>query len=341
MNQVKKRSDRERAVLKVLFSITQQLNEDAPLEKLLSEIAQAATSSTEAEAATVMVLDDEGKNLLCRATYGMPWESVREISFSPGDGVAGWVVKHGKSVRLGNAPEDERFKVVEEQENSIRSLLCVPLVVRRSVIGVLSVTSPQRELFDEDDEKILSFLAASIVKDIENARLYRLSVTDSLTRVFNRQFLSERMPAEIERKERYGGNLCLILLDADHFKKINDTYGHRAGDAVLQHLARFSKQAVREVDTVVRYGGEEFLLLLPQTTLQGAVQVAERLRLAVESHRFRVRDENIQLTISAGVAEHRRDEDIESFLARTDAALYDAKNSGRNRICAALTPGAP
>jgi diguanylate cyclase (GGDEF)-like protein len=335
---VKQQSDRERAVLKVLFKITQQLNEDAPLEQLLSEVAQAATSVTLGDAATVMVLDDPGESLLCRATFGMPWESVRDITFSTGDGVAGWVVQEGKLLRLDDAPADPRFKIVEGQENTIRSLLCVPLMVRRAVIGVLSVTSSKTGVFDEADEKVLSFLAASIVKDIENARLYRLSVTDSLTRVYNRQYLSERMPAEMDRKERYGGNLCLILLDADHFKDINDTYGHRAGDSVLQNLARFCKMAVREVDSVVRYGGEEFLLLLPQTTLQGAVQVAERLRTEVENHRFRIRDQSIQLTISAGVAEHRSTEDTESFLTRTDAALYDAKNSGRNRICVALDP---
>jgi diguanylate cyclase (GGDEF)-like protein len=336
---VKPQSDRERAVLKVLFKITQQLNEDAPLEQLLSDVAKEASRISGGEAATVMVLDDQGQYLLCRATYGMPWESVRDITFSPGDGVAGWVVQEGQPLRLDNAPEDERFKVIEDQKTVIQSLICLPLIVRRMVIGVLSVTSSKPAVFDEEDEQILAFLAASIVKDIENARLYRLAVTDNLTRVYNRQYLSERLPAELERKERYGGHLCIVLIDADHFKKINDSYGHRAGDTMLKNLARFCQRAVREVDSVIRYGGEEFLLLLPRTTLKGAIQVAERLRSEVETQRFHVHGHDINLTISAGVAQHEGDEDADAFLSRTDAALYDAKDEGRNRICVAVDPG--
>ena len=324
--------DRAREILNVLFGITQRMTEGASLEETLGELAEAAAKAVEAESASVLLLDEERMALLARATYGLPPEETRDLSFRLGEGIAGWVAREGVALRLGDAQKDPRFKRIEGQRTEIVSICSVPLVTREGVIGVMTVTAPEADHFDEEDERVLTFLASSVVKDVENARLYRLAVTDSLTRAFNRQYLSERLPKEVERHRRYGDRVSVVLFDVDHFKRVNDVHGHAAGDAVLKAIAELAAALCRETDALVRYGGEEFLLLLPGTTKDGARQMAERLRKRVAHHVVQTESGAITVTLSAGVAELQPKEEARELLARADAALYLAKGRGRNRV---------
>ncbi len=163
------------------------------------------------------------------------------------------------------------------------------------------------------------------------ARIERIAVRDELTAIYNRRFLIEVLEREVARTRR-GGGFAVCLLDIDRFKRINDTYGHPAGDAVLKRFVSIAAAELRAVDVFGRLGGEEFLVVLPDTDLEGAVNCAERIRLAVESGRFAELPAEERVTVTAGVARAGRDEAPSQVLARADRALYRGKQEGRNRV---------
>jgi len=166
------------------------------------------------------------------------------------------------------------------------------------------------------------------------ARIEELVNIDSLTGICNRRRLFEVLTQEKNRYSRAQGPFSVCIMDIDHFKEVNDTYGHQAGDEILRDIACEISQKLRNIDSFGRYGGEEFLMILPQTPMEGAVVKAERVRQQVESLRFPAVSQQLRVTISIGVAAYRNLENIDATLARADQRLYDAKNSGRNRVVA-------
>jgi two-component system cell cycle response regulator len=170
----------------------------------------------------------------------------------------------------------------------------------------------------------------------DNARLEALAHTDPLTHLLNRRALTIRLVAELERVRRYNSPLTMLMIDLDHFKTVNDTYGHLVGDDVLRGISTILQRSVRSVDMVARYGGEEFVIVLPETGEQGAVAFAERLRERVEQHKFEAaRVTPVKITVSIGVSSFPAPhvESAEDLFARADAALYRAKERGRNKVC--------
>jgi diguanylate cyclase (GGDEF)-like protein len=185
--------------------------------------------------------------------------------------------------------------------------------------------------------------ASKIARDISErkileAELQRQARVDYLTDVCNRRHFMEQAEQEFSRTARYGNNLSLLMIDIDSFKQINDSYGHKAGDIVLKKLAEISLRILREMDTIGRIGGEEFAILLRETQQEGAMEVAERLREAftVEQINLEGQKEPIHFTVSMGLATlNSNDESIDSLLNRADKALYEAKRTGRNKVCIA------
>jgi diguanylate cyclase (GGDEF)-like protein len=190
--------------------------------------------------------------------------------------------------------------------------------------------------YEENDLEFLVDLAKFAAIAVENSRLYLMATLDRMTRLYIHHYFQERLLEEIKRSERMDIPLSLIMSDIDHFKKFNDTYGHQQGDIVLKEVAQIFKRLVRSVDIPARYGGEEFAVILPDTTLEDAIEIATRLRKSVEEHKFAGQDEPLRVTISLGVAQYHADSDSESkgLVKRADAALYRAKESGRNRVVA-------
>lgn len=231
---------------------------------------------------------------------------------------------------------------------TIRSVMALPFPLDGAKMGVFllrrTVDTPK---FDAADVEFASTVVKSGVAAIQRAhaiettradnhRLEALAQTDPLTQLVNRRALTVRLLTEMERVRRYNAPLSLLLLDLDHFKLVNDTYGHLAGDDVLFGVATLLQRAARTVDTVARYGGEEFVMVLPETGKQGAIAFAERVRERLASHRFAIsgRDE-IHITGSIGVATYPSPglESVEDLIRAADSALYRAKGSGRNLVC--------
>jgi diguanylate cyclase (GGDEF)-like protein len=225
----------------------------------------------------------------------------------------------------------------------MRSLLSVPLIARDEVIGGLHFRSRRPDVYGEEDLRLAERIGEQIAGAIANAQLYeeiqRLSVTDHLTGLFNRRGFFQLADREFERALRFGRPLAALMLDIDHFKGVNDTRGHAAGDQVLRALAGCFLQNTRGIDVAGRYGGEEFILLMPETKFPGAIRMAERLRrsmadlsVPVCSVRNALPTE-VRVTVSIGVALLRPDvPTLDDLIGRTDQALYRAKGSGRDRV---------
>ena len=172
-----------------------------------------------------------------------------------------------------------------------------------------------------------------IANALERVKLYNLAVEDGLTKLFVVRHFKDLLSREIEQTKSSNKPLSIILSDIDHFKHINDTYGHLAGDFILREVANMFKSSCRESDIAGRYGGEEFIILLQDTNRDGAVEFAERLRKLIEGLTFEYNNINLKITISFGVAEFKNDKSPEELIKRSDEALYVAKETGRNKVC--------
>jgi diguanylate cyclase (GGDEF)-like protein len=172
----------------------------------------------------------------------------------------------------------------------------------------------------------------------KNEELHEISITDSLTALYNRKHLMETLDKEVARSERHKHTFALLVIDIDHFKEYNDTYGHLAGDEVLRRLAAVFKKSIRSCDYAARYGGEEFIVLLPEISAEDGVQAAERIRNQVAEKKFGSNKKPIVVTVSVGVAAYPKNgKDPESVIKKADGALYKAKEHGRNRVVLAGT----
>ena len=230
----------------------------------------------------------------------------------------------------------------------VRSLLALPFSVDRGQYGVFLLRRVVAEpRFTQADLEFAQTLLSATVAVIQraqvvehamadNARLEQLAQTDALTQLLNRRALTARIATEMVRAQRYEATLALLMIDLDHFKQVNDRYGHLVGDEVLRDLGAILREAVRTIDVAARYGGEEFVVLLPETDDAGAEAFAERLRVRVAEHRFarQARPEPLRLTASIGLTVYpaARVDSVEDLLARADAALYRAKADGRDRV---------
>jgi len=180
---------------------------------------------------------------------------------------------------------------------------------------------------------IFKFLSGNNIENAYHEEIYRLTTIDGLTQVFNKRYFVETLEREIGRAQRYRRDLSLIMFDIDHFKQINDTYGHLAGDHILKQLAATIKTRIRREDILSRYGGEEFAIILPEIDRENALNFAEKIRALVQKATFKFEDTKIPVTISIGVANVTADtQEVDAFIKGADANLYEAKNRGRNRV---------
>ena len=181
---------------------------------------------------------------------------------------------------------------------------------------------------------VFKFIEGGNVEGLYHEEIHRLTITDGLTQIANKRYFTEFVEREIARAERHQRPLVLLMLDIDHFKKINDQHGHLTGDRILCGVAQLIAPEVRREELLARWGGEEFAVVLPETPIEGARQFGERIRQLVEEARFEYDGLTVQVTVSVGATTLAQCDTVESLIARTDALLYRAKEQGRNRVCA-------
>ncbi|RJQ40358.1 MAG: sensor domain-containing diguanylate cyclase [Nitrospiraceae bacterium] len=253
-----------------------------------------------------------------------------------------------KPVVIRDALKDPLLKEVRHiiAPIGIRSIVVIPIIFRNEVIGTLFLrTSKLNHNFTEREIRLCTAIANSAANSLYNAFLHekiegersqfeKLAITDYLTGLYNIRYFYNRIDEEISRSQRYKLHISCLMIDIDHFKKINDNYGHRTGDIVLSEFAQLLKKHTRKSDVLARYGGEEFIVLLPQTPQEAAVSKAETIRAFIKKHKFRGIKDKKGLTVSIGISSYpphsvRNKEDM---ITIADNALYKAKSTGRNRV---------
>jgi diguanylate cyclase (GGDEF)-like protein len=306
------------------------------LDGLLQVVLETASATLGARAG--VVLHRSADQLQVVAEQGLRDAGLRlPAAVTPGSGVLGKVISSGVAARgrLGSGPAALQ---PAETEPGTGDVLAVPLRSMGAIVGVVALYDRlDGRPFDAADEDALGTLAGQASIAIDNVQLHheaqRLSTTDALTGLWNFRYLSMSLAREIERSTRFDRPLAVLMLDLDHFKRINDLYGHARGDAVLRELAHRVHEQIREVDTFARYGGEEFVVVLPETTVEGAAQLAERICVAVRREPFHLEgEESLDVTVSIGGAAFPDHGSTPATLMRAaDKALYVAKGEGRDR----------
>jgi diguanylate cyclase (GGDEF)-like protein len=308
------------------------LQEPLTLELMLQRVVDCAALLLETSRVNIRLLDPTRTRLIAACRHGEPLHWNPDVQFQLGEGLIGWIAQHQKPICVGAAEQDPRFLRRPDMRESIGAYLGMPLMAGHTCVGVLSATHPQKDRFERHHEDLLALLAGLCAPYVEVARLSRLAQTDPLTGALNRRGLAQVLPEVGAIPDDNGASLAVALVDVDHFKHVNDGHGHAVGDSVLCGIAEVLAGVLRANDAVVRYGGEEFLLLLPEVDLATAARIAERARATVAAAAYGLEGANVRVTVSLGVAERRRGESRDQLIRRADAALLAAKRGGRNRV---------
>lgn len=267
------------------------------------------------------------------------WFPESVVHFFPADEhhdiFSSWVIKHKSPLLVSDVNRDYRFTPPKEQ--IVNSILCAPIIVKNDIYGIIRMDAAQKNFFDSEDLRLLNILSNAASIAFENAVLFlqlqELSITDTLTGLYTQKFFLERLKEEVLRAGRYKYPLGLILLDIDHFKSYNDTYGHRVGDEILQSLGALLKSTVNEVNVISRYGGEEFGIIVPNIDRISLREMAEILREKISTTTFNTSAGEIKLTVSIGISIFPEEATSPSQIIRVaDQRLYWAKSKGRNRV---------
>ena len=226
-----------------------------------------------------------------------------------------------------------------DPQATLKSHLTLPLAIEGEILGCISLNSEQPNAFDAQDLQFFSVIGSQMATALKHfqrfATVKTMAIYDTLTSLYNRRYFEERLGLEAQKAFYGGATLSLVMIDIDHFKRVNDTFGHTEGDKVLREISSLFKSSVRKKDTVARYGGEEFILILPEANVEEASVIAERIRRLVENNPFEVGHAQINLTISLGISNFPNDRarTKEELVKMADQTLYEAKRAGRNRVC--------
>lgn len=319
---------------RAVHRVGETLRSTHDMKQILGSIINTAAEAVGADTAVLWMFSPTREELYPHMTYGMDKRGLGKVKV--GDGLVGLVAERGVTVKR---PSRSGGPTPTRAEPDSPVTIALPLYSGNRMRGVISVyRSDEEDTFSTADFNTVVFLAEQGATAIENVLLHeeaqRLSLTDGLTGVWNRRFLQMQSRQVVATAARFGRPFSILMLDLDNFKVVNDTYGHQRGDDILVEFARRVDSVLREVDTFVRYGGEEFVALLSETDVEGARATGEKVREAVGSEPFDTPgEEPIRLTVSVGVASFPlHAERFDELLEAADQALYRAKQEGRDRV---------
>lgn len=326
-------------VLNRIFMIAERMIVFDGLDDVFEHIVKTAVSLTHAEGATIRVFDIESGTLKIAKGYGISDEFLSQPAIRVGEGITGTVVQTGKSFSTTDVRVEAACKHSDMAElEGIRAMLCVPMNTRTSTIGCITVYRKDNIAFADHDLLLLSIFASEAVEAIEKAKLIselqRQATLDPLTGLYNKRAFIEKLHIEVARNERHHHSLALMFIDLDNFKSFNDQHGHLMGDKMLHDFTHLLQQHCRKMDVIGRFGGDEFLIIAPQTDREGAFGLAEKIRLALAAHEFI--SSNIATTFhtscSIGIAlMPDQAKNTDELLARADQALYVSKRAGKGQ----------
>jgi diguanylate cyclase (GGDEF)-like protein len=321
-------------------ALTSTLQLDQVLKTIMDKIQEFLCPDTW----SLLLVDEKTNELYFQIATGEGAEKLKDVRLKMGAGIAGWVAQTGQAAIVPDVSQDKRFysEVDKKTEMRTQSIVCVPIRSKERALGVIELINymGQRK-FDDADLILLQAMADYVAIALENAlhvqRIHELTITDDVTELYNVRHLNFVLDTEIYRSDRYNYSFSLIFIDLDHFKEVNDTYGHLVGSKLLREIAELLRGSLRLIDYAFRYGGDEFVVLLPQTDKEHAYVAARRLRERLNQHRFLPQEGlNLPLTASIGLATYPIDAKSKAELIRmADEAMYLVKNTTRNNIAAA------
>lgn len=325
--------------LLVFHRLTRSLTSSFDLDTILRTILEHMEDTVEAELWTLLMLEEGGEALYYALAAGEQQQALRGLRVRMGEGVAGWVAEHGETLIVPEASQDPRL---QEQNSArppmVRSVIALPLRGRKGTQGVIEIYNPRAEQMTDYAIAFLHILADHAAIAMENAqdvaRIQQLTITDDTTGLYNVRHLYDVLNRTLNEDLAAGKPLSLFFLDLDHFKWVNDEHGHLAGSELLARVGQTLQQLSRKQDICFRYGGDEFVVLLPETSKTDAAQQAQHLlRELMKTHFVLQHGPVLQMSASVGLATAPDDGvDMHSIIGRADARMYEVKNSGRGRV---------
>jgi diguanylate cyclase (GGDEF)-like protein len=317
------------------------------LQRIIRTITEKVHGWLKPESTSLLLLDEGSQELRCELAVGSGAEQLQGLRIKLGEGAVGWSAQTGQPLLLADLGQDSRFSVLDSiGAGDSGSILCVPIRGNEKVLGAFRLANgAARGSFNQDAVSALTVVAVYLAIALENERYFKrihaLTITDDCTGLYNARHLKFILEAEVYRSTRFGHEFSLVFMDLDCFKKVNDEYGHQIGSKLLGLIGDLVKRELRLIDSAFRYGGDEFVLLLPQTSKPNALVVVRRLREALHSHVFFSGDGlNVKTSASYGVASFPIDgTSAHELLLKADQAMYKVKMGGGDAIALANDEG--
>ncbi len=335
---------REAGEVAVFQELGKALTSSLQLDQVLRTIMEKIDEFLRPDNWSLLLLDEAKQELYFELAVGKASQALKDVRIKLGQGIAGWVAQHGEIVIVPDTTKDTRFfgKVDEKTKMETRSIVAVPVRFRDTCLGVIElINCVGVDGFDPRDLKLLEALSDFAAIALENARhvkrIHELTIKDDCTSLYNARHMGFILDTEIYRSQRYNYEFSIVFIDLDHFKQVNDTHGHLVGSRLLAEMGEALKTNCRLIDFAFRYGGDEFVILLPQTSKENATNVARRLhKLIRETVWLKNEGLNIKITPSVGLAAYPVDsKSKEGLLHLADEAMYLVKNTNRDNVAAA------
>ena len=327
--------------LTIFNEVGKALTSSLDVEEVIKTMVDTIRDMVNAEQWSLLLVDEYSNQLYFKIIVGKNADTIKDERLNIGEGIAGWVAKEGEYLIIPDVSTDNRFssKMDDMSGNKTNSIVCIPLKSKNKILGVIEfINIVDNESFIHNDFALLTTITDYAAIAIENARyvskIKNMTITDDLTGLFNSRYLNRFLEYETEICRRYLTSLSLIFIDLDGFKLINDSHGHLCGSKILKEFGDLLHKNIRRVDMACRFGGDEFIIVMPQTTKDSAYQVAIKIRDIINSTEFLI-DEGVHVNITAsfGIAAMPEDADDAAGLVQiADSAMYKVKEAQKNGV---------